>query len=181
MLFSGTPENAPSVEQVRCYLQNQRKKHLKGNSPAELLQDFSVRHSNKIVYWNFEEGEELHFIVALTSEVLQQAFDQYGKKVFGLDAVWKYTDRRIPVWVVVVDSPLKALVVGYIVSTRGDSDTLRKALDKLIPTRLRDEAKAMIDHDATELRALSDLQVWLVFTFLMLFRYNHFCVVFMLL
>lgn len=162
MLFSGTPENAPSVEQVRCYLQNQRKKHLRGDSPAELLQDFSVRNSGKIVYWEFEEGEEeLHFTVALTSEVLQQAFDQYGRKVFGLDAVWKYTDRRIPVWVVVVESPLKALVVGYIVSTRGDSDTLRKALDKLIPAKLRDEGvRAMIDHDATELRALSDLQVW---------------------
>lgn len=158
-LFSEFKEDCPTVAQVTDALRNFRRRQYQGKSPADLLNDFRTKYVDNVVYWEFREDDDaLHFTVAITSKTLLNTFLKYGQKVFGLDSVYKYTDCRIPVWTVVVNTPMGATVVGYIVSTEGTSDFLRDALAALKPDGI-EKAYCMIDHDDTERKALADLEV----------------------
>lgn len=151
---------APTKTQVTDYLRNSRRAIYKGKTEEDLLLNSKALHEENIYYWEFREDEKentIHFTMAISSPTLQNAFKQYGDKVFGLDAVWKYTEHRIPVWLVTVNTPLGVLPVGYIISTDGDGDHLADALQSLIPEGIK--PVAMIDHDATEKYALSKLDV----------------------
>lgn len=151
---------APTQTQVADFLRNHRRAIYKGKTEEDLLFEIRSRHEENIYYWEFREDEnknELHFTMTISSPILKKALFLYGQNVFGLDAVWKYTDHRIPVWLVVVNSPLGALPVGYVISTEGDGDTLRDALELLLADNTT--ALGMIDHDATEKYALTSLNV----------------------
>jgi len=158
-LFSSFKENPPTQTQVSDALRNFRRRQYRDKSSADLLDDFRTKNSEKILYWEFREDEKaLHFTIALSSSVLLDTFLKYGQKVFGLDGVYKYTDCWLPVWTVVVNTPLGATVVGYIVSTEGTHEYLRDALAALKPEGI-DKAYCMIDHDDTEKKALTELEV----------------------
>lgn len=127
------------------------------------MEEFKTLYKDNVEYWSFsEEEKELHFTMTLTSPALKKAFHTYGKEVFGLDAVYKYTDKRIPVWVIVVHSPLGHIKVGYIISTRGTKVEIQAALAPLLITTTQEEEfkpKVMIDHDKAECAAIRKLGV----------------------
>jgi hypothetical protein len=140
-------------------MNNNRRALYKGKTEVDLLLEFKERYVENIVYWEIFEDDVLHFTMTLTSPTLQKAFAEYGAKIIGLDAVYKYTDKRIPVWVIVCYTPLGHIVVGYIISTDGETKYLQEALASFLR---KTEPNVMIDHDSTECLAVTNLQVKLI-------------------
>lgn len=140
----------PGYHRVADYLKNRRAAITRHQTDYDLLLDFCEEHKEEIHYkWIKEDKEKemAEFCLLLTSVKLLEAKEIYGVKVVGLDSVWKWTRHRIPIWLVVVETPKGGLVVAYIISTDGTHHQLSRALAVLFPNH---KPLVMIDHDDTE-------------------------------
>jgi hypothetical protein len=150
------PSDVIFPTQVGDYIRNERARQTLRMTDVELLKSF-IEHAQPIYSTIDESGPTVKFTLTLSTPFLQGELRKYGSKVVGLDSVYKLTDLRIPIWVVVVSTGKGSLLCAVIVSTSGAGADLAPALAVLFP----DDPKpvVMIDHDNAERLALVILKV----------------------
>jgi hypothetical protein len=94
---------------------------------------------------------------------LVEAYKTYGREVFGLDSIWKWTRHRVPFWILTVEAPGNGgLVVAIINASQGTAHLLSPALQAFMDKAgiaADDMPAGMIDHDPAELKALVTIKV----------------------
>ena len=102
---------------------------------------------------------ETHFTITLSTPKLLKFLADCGSKYVGLDAVWKYTELNIPIWVLVVEHPNGgSVVVLYVISTSGTTENIKNALSPVLALA-GIKPYVMIDHDEAERAAIRQLDV----------------------
>ena len=108
-----------------------------------------------LAYREEHESDGIHYNLVMTSPCLLQNLVQYGDKVVGLDAVWKYTVYKTPIWILVFSAKGKSYVGAYFICTDGTADSVGWCLTQ-IQRKLSPSWKPffMIDHDEAEKAAI---------------------------
>ena len=115
-----------------------------------------MNHPQRVVaYREKDVNGYVNFQMVLTTEEMLNGFGCFAQQVVGLDAVWKYTKYKIPIWAVVFATSESSYVGSYFISSDGTAESIGWCLSKLL-SKLPSTFKpfVMIDHDDAERLAI---------------------------
>ena len=113
-----------------------------------------------LAYEEDYEPDGVHFRMVMTSKILVNNLRKYGSNIVGLDAVWKYTKYKTPVWIVVFPGWDTSYVGAYFLCSDGTAEALTWCLKALL-SEIGDHwhPLVMIDHDDGEKKAVESVGV----------------------
>jgi hypothetical protein len=104
----------PSKHYINKRLEYQRRKERKGRNSAELVQDF-IRTNPPVIYPRpdqFDSSKE--WCIVLATDWSLRNLTKHGSQIVGLDAVWKWTSHRLPLWAVTATDERNHVVLGAV-------------------------------------------------------------------
>jgi len=150
-------ESTATRQKVRNFLVNSRSKITRNQTDLETLSNFINSNSDYIYFSDIPQDTDGVFILCLTYKPLMEIFQTLVTERFGLDAVFKYTNLRIPCYVVSGETAASTGVPGaFIITNSKKSGPLTIALKKTLELFGGTETvrQVMIDHDGVERAAI---------------------------
>ena len=167
--FGASGVVALTLERVADLKGNWTKKKLKGKSDPELVDQFLKNpqlHQQFIVYPS--EGESVDpdkdWIIVITNQTLLDSLYKHGKKIIGLDGVFKFVKYRYPLWILVCqDSETgEGITCAFAVANANTPANIAKFLSFIQDQVWKNVAEdwdpiVMIDKDPSESLACAQL------------------------